>query len=271
MAQLKDNKGKYEAPDQSLEWHSTGFEYFLPLWCISFILRSFSSTAWLAEKDWSTRPWKHPDQDICKGNKSFTNTSPKKHRNAPRVCLWQEMQILYEFYSLLLCKSLCMPAWSDKALVFVLEWTQTEMICNQKPCFDMRLRSKLIWFQREMLLPCGNVWKWAAENIKRRCFKHSVRSLIWHICPSASFKPFPLQMCHKTSGGFGSAVRPDGKRQRWLCGPVPVRRGRTRYPQNSVPATKTVPLHRRQLWGTNTARMWMVIWDGSHIKVVLQS
>lgn len=195
------------------------------------------------------------------------------------LCKWNIIQIwvhrISEQHSYVhcfeLCKSLCMPAWSDKALVFVLEWTQTEMICNQKPCFDMRLRSKLIWFQREMLLPCGNVWKWAAENIKRRCFKHSVRSLIWHICPSAFFKPFPLQMCHKTSGGFGSAVRPDGKRQRWLCGPVPVRRGRTRYPQNSVPATKTVPLHRRQLWGMNTARMWMVIWDGSHIKVVLQS
>lgn len=234
-----------------------------------------SSGVFLPLHGWQRRTGRHGRENIqiriSAKVTSFTNTSPKKHRNAPRVCLWQEMQILYEFYSLLLCKSLCMPAWSDKALVFVLEWTQTEMICNQKPCFDMRLRSKLIWFQREMLLPCGNVWKWAAENIKRRCFKHSVRSLIWHICPSASFKPFPLQMCHKTSGGFGSAVRPDGKRQRWLCGPVPVRRGRTRYPQNSVPATKTVPLHRRQLWGMNTARMWMVIWDGSHIKVVLQS
>lgn len=142
---------------------------------------------------------------------------------------------------------------------------------KQRWGFVTKDRRKLIWFQREMLLPCGNVCKWAAENIKCRRFKHSVRSLIWHICPSAFFKLFPLQMCHKASGGFGSAVWPDGKRQRWLCGPVPVRRGRTRYPQNSVPATKTVPLHRRQLWGTSTAMMWMVFWDGPHIKVVLQS
>lgn len=54
-------------------------------------------------------------------------------------------------------------------------------------------------------------------------------------------------MYHKAPGGFGGAVRPDGERQRWICDPVPVRRGWAGHPQNSVPAAKTVPLHRKQL------------------------
>lgn len=49
------------------------------------------------------------------------------------LCKWNIIQIwvhrISEQHSYVhcceLCKSLCMPAWSDKALVFVLEWTQT--------------------------------------------------------------------------------------------------------------------------------------------------
>lgn len=102
-----------------------------------------------------------------------------------------------------------------------------------------------------------NIWHANSQQLKSMspifylsCHSFLLSSLTHRLC----------QMCHKAFGGFGSPVWSDGEGQWWICGPVLVRWRRAGYPQDSVPAAKTVPIHRGQLWGNAEQNTKMVSW-----------
>lgn len=61
-----------------------------------FVCRSFSSTVWLAGRDWWTQLWKHLDQDTCRGNVNFTAQKSEK-AVVTFVVTWSGRSITFNF------------------------------------------------------------------------------------------------------------------------------------------------------------------------------